>query len=305
MSLSASDRELQAIVGALRDDRVVQRDILWEWALSRVERVHLDGGGTLIVKRSREPLIDEGRILRQLAGGGIPLPELFDANVRDGVLTLALEDLGPSTREATLQEAALAAVRTHAARPPDGLDMLDAAALAALPSRALTALDRLERAGRWPESENGRSALTRLQAMAGALSGGADVPPFGLCHSEFHPTSVHVGSKKTGVLDWARAFVGPGLLDLASYAGTVAPPDPAACRALIEAYAAEGGAPPARDARAGLPAERWALFWHRVWVVEWYARSCATWMDDPSQDGVFQETVQRHAEEALSMANGA
>ena len=44
--------------------------------------------------------------------------------------------------------------------------------------------------------------------------GGARLAPYGLCHSEFHPTSLHVGASGWRLLDWARAFRGPGLIDL-------------------------------------------------------------------------------------------
>ncbi|MEX1255090.1 MAG: phosphotransferase [Dehalococcoidia bacterium] len=287
-------------VGGARD--YVRREVLWEWPLSRVERVHLDRGKSLVVKRSRRPMIDEGRILRHLGRSNIPLPKLYLSWGRDGILTMVLEDLGPAVREATFQEAASAAVRTHAASPPPRLQVLDAGALAGLPSRTLEALDRLERAGRWQDAAGVRSTLLRLEPVAERLSEGAELPPFGLCHSEFHPLSLHIGSKRIGLVDWARAFVGPGLLDLASYSGTVLTPDPAACRALIEGYVAEGGAPEARAPRAGLPAERWALLWHRVWTAEWFASSCATWMTDTGKDAEYQVTVLRHLEEALDLA---
>ena len=97
MGLEASDRELQEALGALDDRKgYLRRDVLWEWALSRVERVHLDDGTSLIVKRSRDPLIDEGRILRHISGGDVPLPRLRHSQLRDGILTLVLEDLGPA-----------------------------------------------------------------------------------------------------------------------------------------------------------------------------------------------------------------
>lgn len=305
MGLTASDSEIQAIIrGADKGLGCVSRDVLWDWTLSRVERVHLNNGTSVIVKRSRTPLTDEGRILRHISLSDIPLPDLYYSRRRGDILTLVLEDLGPPAREATLQEAAMVAVRTHAASPPNRLPLLDAAALEGLPSRTLASVDQLTEGGRWPESAAVRSALERLQRVAESLSVGAELPPFGLCHSEFHPSSVHIGSEKLGLLDWAQAFVGPGLLDLASYGGTGLPPDPAACLPLIDAYIAEGGAAEARSPRAGLPAENWALFWHRCWTVEWFIRSCATWMTDTAKDGVYQETVQRHLDEALQLAGG-
>jgi len=41
--------------------------------------------------------------------------------------------------------------------------------------------------------------------------------------------------------------------------------------ALIGEYVKAGGPPEAGAPRGGLPAERWALGWHRVWVSDWYA----------------------------------
>jgi hypothetical protein len=44
-------------------------------------------------------------------------------------------------------------------------------------------------------------------------------------------------------VDLARAFTGPGLLDLASWHGTIAPPDPQAAVRLITAYIKAGNKP--------------------------------------------------------------
>lgn len=306
MGLTASESEIQAIIrGVDKGLGCVSRDVLWDWTLSRVERVHLNNGTSVIVKRSRTPLTDEGRILRHISRSDIPLPDLYYSRRRGDILTLVLEDLGPPTREATLQEAAMVAAHAHAAPPPKRLPLLDAAALEGLPSRTLASVDQLTAAGRWSESAEVRSALVRLRDIGRRMIDGAEVPPFGLCHSEFHPSSVHIGSEKLGLLDWSQAFVGPGLLDLASYSGTVLPPDSTACLALIEAYVVQGGAPEARSPWAGLPAENWALFWHRCWTVEWFVRSCATWMTDTAKDAVYQETVQRHLDEALQLVDGS
>lgn len=89
-------------------------------------------------------------------------------------------------------------------------------------------------------------------------------------HSEFHPTSLHIGERGWRLLDFARAFTGPGLLDLASWHGTIEPPHPIRLRVFLEQYVTAGGTPDALAPRGGLTAEHWALGWHRMWAVEWF-----------------------------------
>ena len=54
------------VADALPGREVRARDVLSDWQLSRVERVRLADGSSLILKRSRRPLIDEGRVLQGL-----------------------------------------------------------------------------------------------------------------------------------------------------------------------------------------------------------------------------------------------
>ena len=70
-------------------------------------------------------------------------------------------------------------------------------------------------------------ALTHLPGHWETISNGSAwslVSAFPRCtrvHSEFHPTSLHIGRDGRRLLDFARTFNGPGLLDLASW-----PPQP-------------------------------------------------------------------------------
>ena len=117
-----------------------------------------------------------------------------------------------------------------AARPPEGLPVLDQEALESLPGMIRAGIERLE--------SSGRCLLDDISAAAPQVSQGATTPPFGLCHREFHPSSLHIGTTKTALLDWQRAFVGPLLLKFANWFDIGAPPDLAACRSLIDAYGA-------------------------------------------------------------------
>ncbi|GAA0285568.1 hypothetical protein GCM10009527_096970 [Actinomadura nitritigenes] len=100
------------------------------------------------------------------------------------------------------------------------------------------------------------------------------------------------------ILDWARAFTGPGLLDLASWRDTPLPLDVTAIAEMIGAYIAAGGPESAAAERGGLPAEVWAGGWHRVWICEWYLRQRVHWMPDPEADEAIQRVVRRHLTEA-------
>lgn len=280
------------------------REQLRVWALSGVERVHLPGGATVFLKYAREPFTDEPRVLAHVARHQVPVPELFASAVSGDTMAMVIEDLGDPDRDATTTDAATAAVATHAAPPPPGLTRLDGAALRALPASCLKRLGELVDAGRWPEPTPDIEALDHLADVALVRAEDADTAPFGLCHSEFHPTSIHISRRGSLLLDWARAFTGPGLLDLASWQNTAEPPDLDALDALIAAYIAAGGAKSARDDRGGLPVARWAVGWHRLWVIDWYLEQATTWINDPSTDPTYQQVIRRHLAEAVECLTG-
>jgi tRNA A-37 threonylcarbamoyl transferase component Bud32 len=58
------------------------------------------------------------RILTDLHRQKVPVPKLRAAATVDGILGMILEDLGDPVRDATEQDAALAAVRLYAAEAP-------------------------------------------------------------------------------------------------------------------------------------------------------------------------------------------
>ncbi|MBO2465382.1 phosphotransferase [Actinomadura violacea] len=300
--MSAPSPVLSSLLASspLRARRAVSREPIHVWALSAVERVHLDNGGTVILKSAIAPFTGEADVLQYAGRHGVPVPDVLAVSRRDDAhLSMLLEDLGEHPAEdASLPQGAAAAVAIHACPPMGGLPVLDARELASLPGRALGALARLQQAGRWSDAADIRRLLTELAEVAEARSAGAATPPFGMCHSEFHPTSLHTGPSGLRVLDWARAFTGPGLLDLASWRDTPLPLDVAAIAEMIGAYIAAGGPESAAAERGGLPAEVWAGGWHRVWICEWYLQQCVRWMPNPEADEATQRVVRRHLTEA-------
>ena len=301
IELALSNSQLSQLLRDISPGKDIHgREVLWDWQLSRVERAFLVDGSSIILKRSKSPLIDEGRILQSLRDTDIPLADLYLAHAEDDTLTLLMEDLGPSKRQPTLKEGAAFAVRAQAAPPPENIRVMDEQALQGLPLKILEGIESLASSGRWRRVDRLLGLLDRINAFAPDLSQGATTPPFGLCHSEFHPTSLHVGTVKTALVDWARAFVGPGLLDLASWFDIVNPPDRTACRSLIDAYVAAGGAPETSARRGSLPAENWAFFWHRLGAVEWWVASCTSWMNDHTQDPAWQQAVEGRLKDAHS-----
>ncbi|WP_433144946.1 phosphotransferase [Actinomadura nitritigenes] len=275
------------------------------WSMSGVERLDLVDGRTVILKYAVQRFGEEPAILRHAAEHGVPVPKVLASKVQpDGSAAFFLEDLGDRVREATLQDAAQAAAAIHRCPPMDGIPVLDQAALAALPTSSLATLDHLQAAGRWKEADtNGiRATLQRLQRVAEQRAADADLPPFGLCHSEFHPTSLHVTNRGPFLLDLARAFTGPGLLDLVSWQGTVDPLDLGKVTELLDAYVAAGGPEEATADRGGLPAHRWASGWFKMWIAEWFMESTlkyalTTDSDAPNQRGVLRDL--REAAECL------
>jgi len=100
----------------------------------------------VVFKYAVAPFTSEHEVLTHVAAQGVPVPALRAATVLDGTLGMIMDDLGTPLREPTEQDAAIAAVRLHAANPPT---WLDEPALAALPGRALACLDQLAAAGRY------------------------------------------------------------------------------------------------------------------------------------------------------------
>lgn len=256
--------------------------------------------------RARGPFTDEHLVLRHAAAYGLPVPRVLAARAlydpamgaSGEMLGMVMEDLDPAAGTPTLAQAAAAAVAVHAVPPLPGRPGLDSANLAALPGRALKRLAGLQAAGRW-QVPTVNKRLQMLADVAVDLARDAERSPFGMCHSEFHSTSLHVDATgQRRVLDMARAFTGPGLLDLVSWQGTQHPPDGTALRALLDAYAAAGGSAAVLGDRAGLPATQWALGWRRVWIVAWYIEQAARWMPDPARDEHSVTVVARHLVEA-------
>jgi hypothetical protein len=210
------------------------------------------------------------------------------------LLGMLLEDLGTPVREADDSDGASAAVAIHRVTTASGLLRLDEAGLASLPARLA------ERLARHGASAEVRTTATTLSRAAEARATGAHLPPFGLVHSEFHPTSVHIGAHGLRVLDLARAFIGPGLLDLASWYGTLDPPEPQRTSAFLSRYVEAGGTQRVLDDRGGLDAAHWALGWHRVWVAEWFAQQLDLGWAQGAVD-TWMTAIARHLSEAVSL----
>lgn len=277
-----------------------RREALRVWTLSGVERVHLADGSTVFLKYARGPFTREARVLADIARQGVPVPKLLASVADHGLAALVLEDLGEPVRDPTLRDAALAAVIVHRARPPDGLTVVDTATLPTLVASCRKSVRELADAKRWADTDIEVEHLERLADVAPSRAQGADVLPFGLCHGEFNPTSLHIGLHGWRLVDWASVFRGPGLLDLAGWQYTTQSPDLAAFDALLDAYVEAGGPATARAERGGLPPAQWAFGWHRVHMVDWYLQQATTWIADPASDSKYQQVIRRHLSEAIA-----
>ncbi|MFJ8203248.1 phosphotransferase family protein [Micromonospora chalcea] len=274
------------------------RQAIQEWELSAVERLFFADGSSVVCKVAATPFTGEAAVLRALNEQEAAVPVLHGYAKRPETLGMLMDDLGGPVRAATAAEAAAAARWVHAIDDITGLTMFDQAGLARLPGQALDALNALRRQERIPDSRPIEESLNRLAAVARRRADGAERPPFGLCHGEFHHTSLHVSRTGCRLVDWAKAFTGPGLLDLATWFGTRTPPEPRLLARLIRAYVAAGGHPDAEADRGGLPAARWALGWHRVWAAWWFLTTAAAGHHRPDTD-------RRHAQVVLRQLHGA
>ncbi|WPW31151.1 phosphotransferase [Streptomyces atratus] len=271
------------------------------WGMSGVERVTFPDGTTTVFKYAKDPFDREAQALRVAYQRGLPVPALHATTMQDKWLGMLMDDLGTPVRDADDLDGVAAAVMLHAARPAGGLPLLDGAGLAALPGRALDHLQRLRKTDRWTDCDDIKTALGEISAAAEARVQGATLDPFGWVHSEFHPTSVHIGENGWHLLDFARAFTGPGLIDLASYHGTTDVPSPFRLRVLLEQYVTAGGHEDALAARGGLAPEAWALGWHRMWAVEWFMEQAIRWIDDPAKDPAYIPVVRRHLNDVVQL----
>jgi len=253
------------------------------------------GGATVIYKHAWTPLDREHAALAYAAACGIPVPRLIAACQQDGRAGILMTDLGQPARPATAADAARLAALIHRA-PGRGLPRVGAVTLSAIPQRIT------DRAARHGLSEATARTAAVIARSASRLAAPAIVQPIGLCHSEWHPDSILIDAGgQPHVYDWARAFTGPGLLDLASWHGTRDDPDPAAVRATITAYTQAGGHPDALASRAGLPAESWALGWHRIWAADWYLQQLDMgWIPDQYLD-IQRGAIERHTAEAAAL----
>lgn len=271
------------------------------WSMSGVERVTFPDTSTAVFKYAKKPFDTEDQALRLARTLGVPVPRVHASAVLDGWLGMLMEDLGPPTREADDLDGTAAAVALHSTRTAASLPVLDQERLRTLPTLALEHLGRLRKADRWQDADDIEDALGRIARAAETRSAGAMLAPFGWVHSEFHPTSLHIGQHGWRLLDFARAFTGPGLLDLASWHGTLDTPDPVRLRVLLEQYVTAGGTPDVLTSRAGLAAEDWALGWHRMWAVEWFMEQAVRWIDDPATDPAYTKAVRRHLTDVLRL----
>ncbi|MEV7681096.1 aminoglycoside phosphotransferase family protein [Streptomyces sp. NPDC088341] len=271
------------------------------WSMSGVERVTFPDGTTAIFKYANKPFDGENQALHLAHTLGVPVPQVHASVVLDGWLGMLMEDLGPSEREADDLDGVATAVVLHGTRTAPPLPVLDQDRLRKLPARALGHLERLRKADRWQDVDDIEDALDRIAQAADVRSAGATLAPFGWVHSEFHPTSLHIGKHGWRLLDFARAFTGPGLLDLASWHGTIEPPHPVRLRVFLEQYVTAGGTSDALAPRGGLAAESWALGWHRMWAVEWFMEQSIRWINDPATDPAYIKAVRRHLSDVLHL----
>jgi Phosphotransferase enzyme family len=151
-------------------------------------------------------------------------------------------------------------------------------------AQGLDHLTHLRADGRYPGAHDLLADLGALARAAQRRAAGAERAPWGFCHGELHPSAVHISHCGRHVIDFAMAITGPGLFDLAGWTGLRRPPNPALTRHLIDLYVNSGGHPDALTDRAGLPAERWALGWHRIHAATWLLRCATTGIDTPDTD---------------------
>ena len=294
MDVTLSDGEMLALVRQVRSgSKVVDREVLQSTRLSRVERVTLEDGATYIAKRATHLLIDEVDTIRALRGSPIPMADMYVADIKGESLTMLMEDLGPIKIQPTIEDAGEMAARMTQTTPPDHLPTEGRESLERLPQNIRIGIEQLVSLGTWENPDRIRRPVEDIVKSASELGSGTEIRPFGLCHREYHPTSLHIGTKKTALVDWQRTYVGPLLPCLANWFPIADAPNLEACRQLIKAYVSKGGDPEAQEKRGYLRPESWAFFWQRVGAAEWWINSQIKRQTSDTQDGSWQRAVER------------
>ncbi|MDM4723274.1 phosphotransferase [Micromonospora sp. WMMA1363] len=278
-----------------------RREAIRVWELSGVQRLTLADGHTVIVKYAMAPFTGEARVLRAAADAGVPVPAVLAATIHDNRLVMVMDDLGDPVREPDDIDGAAAAAALHQATiEPGGLHVWGEAQLADIPSSAIALLTGLRADGRLPGAADLLRPLDLLARDARRLVSGAETPPFGVVHGEFHPTALHIGRHGVHMIDFAMAYVGPGIFDLATWQGTRQPPDTARIDTQLHAYIHAGGDPRVLDPRGGQPADVWALGWHRLWSAAWFLRQAASAADD-ADDVRVEQIIRRQVTSAAGL----
>ncbi|EDY46570.1 phosphotransferase [Streptomyces sp. SPB074] len=279
-----------------------RRETLRSWTHGGIERLAFADGLTLVHKYGHAPLAHEAATHRVFQAAGVPVATLYSGEVRAKHMTLLMEDLGEPERAATEDEVLALLHVLHRAPSPPGSPSLSEYTMITLPDRARWHLDRLQETGRWT-SAAGRLGddLDKVRKVSEERCAGADQEPFGWVHTEIAGNGVHVGPKGVRLIDFARSYVGPVLLDLVSWGDALDRPRPREARAFLEKYVDQGGPATTLDRRAGLAAERWALAWLRVWRVEWYLEQSAIRGSDPALDPERQALARRNMDQALDL----
>jgi hypothetical protein len=172
-------------------------NVLHSWALSHVERLIFGNAQSVIFKCSVAPLLSEGDVLIRAEKLKMPVPHVYACLADRSAIGMILQDLGSSLAPALDQDGMTAAIAVHSSGLMAELRLCDADEMARWPERMLANVHELVREGRWTAAGDLTGKISALRAVAPDLLAGAELPPFGLCHSELHPNSVIVTAEMT------------------------------------------------------------------------------------------------------------
>ncbi|MDT7781861.1 MAG: hypothetical protein QOF58_280 [Pseudonocardiales bacterium] len=301
-------RQRRDLLGHLGIDTVYATEMLSCRRLSQVDRLHLPDQRTVIYKTVLPLFTREHTVLRAARESGMPVPEVLAAQEENGMLGMLLTDLGAPARAAEPEDVVRAAAQLHSTPTTAGLRVFDTAMLASLPRASLDLLGKIQagpRGQRYAAAGHVHRYLWDLVEVARVRAEGAELAPFGLVHGEMYRSAVHIGAdERVHILDFTMAHSGPGLLDLVPLSGVRDPADAAATSELIGLYTSTGGPPSvltdtrkrielyvsaggpseALADRGGLPAEAWALGWHRIRAAHWLLSCTDAGINAPAAD---------------------
>ena len=193
----------EAVLTELMNAPIVERTVLHEWPLSRIERLKTEAGGTVILKTQRAEASVERDFYRRVRHPSLLRP-LADGSL-DGEDWMALPDLGDTAEDwSSLTDGEIRTrvrgwqrVIAEYGDAPAFFDLSTPEKLTALTDELLPVLTE--------DEEGARDLAQKVRERLGAWYDA----PTGLLHGDLKGENILASAEGSFVIDWQRPLLGP------------------------------------------------------------------------------------------------